>query len=642
MLVGELLDLSELARTARGRMRDVLGTIDESGDEGVKGKVWLAHRLYEYHERCDTMQLRTSRLPTSLCLVTDASVQHPQGGVMARYVEGAASAERGAALRDTALRWRWGGGGGGGGGGDGEWRLQATDTSGCWCEATLGGAPVRPTDVQEVRQSSARQVRLTPGVAGDGAREPAEEAEPEEAARRLRETIERRLERLRAPPSARLDAAAFVSAQMRQLAALRARCTPRQWQLHEGAAQAPSLTRAQWLAAEGLRSGGAAAVAVTDETYALAIAIEEWWRRRPREATEHGEAAAAARGVCACVGGDGDGCGLWRDGLIDRTRYQECVRALDGRFEADTWRRRAGRRGDDAEGGDDGARDGGEAGGGVRDSAVFCLCGDRSATPLARAMHWETAGDDGLDHGLPPDERERVGVAWLLLDESTGRVLRAGCERLPATSESNDCSTKAEGAAVLEAIRDVLPELPVSVGLVEWTDSLGFKMQHDQLAGGHVKQRRRTRQPDTGTLYAVRREAGVRLERVEWQPADHNLPKYDERRWHVLCQANRAVDAGAGTAAEGGRGEELDYFATHAPSPQADDAYFSHGGAPITGDVRRRVHRAQRQGSRRGVGETGARRRGGCDGDSDGACVDEPVGAGGVATRAAGADAERP
>ena len=69
---------------------------------------------------------------------------------------------------------------------------------------------------------------------------------------------------------------------------------------------------------------------------------------------------------------------------------------------------------------------------------------------------------------------------------------------------------------MLEAIRDVLPELPVSVGLVEWTDSLGFKMQHDQLAGGHVKQRRRTRQPDTGTLYAVRREAGVRLERVEW------------------------------------------------------------------------------------------------------------------------------
>ena len=110
-------------------------------------------------------------------------------------------------------------------------------------------------------------------------------------------------------------------------------------------------------------------------------------------------------------------------------------------------------------------------------------------------MHWETSCGDGQDHGLPPDERERVGVAWLLLDESTGRVLRAGCKRLPATSESNDYSTKAEGAAVLEGVRDVLPALPTSVKLIEWTDSLGFQMRYERLANGLVKQRRRARQP---------------------------------------------------------------------------------------------------------------------------------------------------
>ena len=73
MLVGELLDLSELARTARGKMCDVLDTIEDSGDEGVKGKVWLADQLYKYHEQCDAMQLRASKLPARLSLVTDAS-----------------------------------------------------------------------------------------------------------------------------------------------------------------------------------------------------------------------------------------------------------------------------------------------------------------------------------------------------------------------------------------------------------------------------------------------------------------------------------------------------------------------------------------------------------------------------------------
>ena len=91
----------------------------------------------------------------------------------------------------------------------------------------------------------------------------------------------------------------------------------------------------------------------------------------------------------------------------------------------------------------------------------------RDATRQGGAVHWAVRGFDGKKHGLPPDERERVGVAWLLLDEETGRVLRAGCKRLPATGEANDYSTKSEGEAVLEAVRDLLPGLPKSVQLVE-------------------------------------------------------------------------------------------------------------------------------------------------------------------------------
>ena len=90
----------------------------------------------------------------------------------------------------------------------------------------------------------------------------------------------------------------------------------------------------------------------------------------------------------------------------------------------------------------------------------YCLCGERFGTPLLRAAHWETVASDGRQHGMPPDERKRIGVAWLLLDEHDGRVLRAGCLRLAATSEADDYSTKTEGQAVREAARDVLPGVP--------------------------------------------------------------------------------------------------------------------------------------------------------------------------------------
>ena len=34
-------------------------------------------------------------------------------------------------------------------------------------------------------------------------------------------------------------------------------------------------------------------------------------------------------------------------------------------------------------------------------------------TPKLRAAHWEEAASDERQHGTPPDERKRIGVAWL-------------------------------------------------------------------------------------------------------------------------------------------------------------------------------------------------------------------------------------
>jgi len=73
---------------------------------------------------------------------------------------------------------------------------------------------------------------------------------------------------------------------------------------------------------------------------------------------------------------------------------------------------------------------------------------------------------------------------------------------------------------------------------------------------------------------------------------EHNLPKADERRAHALSRANRAVDAGAGRSAEGGRDEELTYLQTHAPETSTPLAFYTHGGAPVTGDVRVRTQQA--------------------------------------------------
>ena len=51
--------------------------------------------------------------------------------------------------------------------------------------------------------------------------------------------------------------------------------------------------------------------------------------------------------------------------------------------------------------------------------------------------------------------------------------------------------------------------------------------------------------------------------------------------------------------------DELAFFTTHRPPPDADAAFFTHGGAPVTGDTRVRVQRAVMLRSAARVGAAG-------------------------------------
>ena len=90
---------------------------------------------------------------------------------------------------------------------------------------------------------------------------------------------------------------------------------------------------------------------------------------------------------------------------------------------------------------------------------------------------------------------------------------------------------------------------------------------------------------DTLREETQRRRGGKGLAGATWQPAQHNLPFTDDRRWSVTALANKAVDAAAGRSAEGGRDRELLYFASH-DRPRTGTPYLSSAGAPISSDVR--------------------------------------------------------
>ena len=194
-----------------------------------------------------------------------------------------------------------------------------------------------------------------------------------------------------------MDAVSFVSTRMRQMAALKTGSTPRRWKLLSDVAGAPTLTIEQWRTAHKLLREPTVMAAVTRETYELAIRIEEWWGQPGR--WEEG----TATGVCECA--HGGRCELQDGERLDEKRYQTCVDKLaHGRFQPGNWKRTTNTR----------AAGEGEGEGEVRDTAVHCLCGERSATPLGRASH--TLGGAGFrrKETRPPTGRARAcwrGVA---------------------------------------------------------------------------------------------------------------------------------------------------------------------------------------------------------------------------------------
>mgnify|MGYP004361924931 CR=1 FL=1 len=574
LLIGGLLDVAWLRE--RQRPQGVAKTVEVLTDED---KGWLAQMLYRYHALSEAWR-RCGWKSRELTLVTDASVQTPDCGAMAGYVmaleaaKAAAAAEKAAAEpTEEGLRWAWDQTG---------WALQANEGEAGWRWVTLRGARVQQGEASEATRH-ATQVELAER-AQSAVHEPAERARRGGAPRR---SLTMRLASLCPPPVERLDAAGFVAARLRELAEARAHTGTRLWHARLEEARGPRLKAAEWVVAENLRNSDAQTADVTEATYRAAVAVHVLQQERPWAwALLRGTVAQAA---CGCVGGET--CRLRQPLSLDYVQYQAGVDARAG-FVQGSWRRVSGA-GAAPSTVDETAQEEDEA-----DTAKYCLCGARCATLLERGLHWELAEGDGRDHGLPPDERKRVGVAWLLLDEATGYVLRAGCERMPATGEADDYSTKSEGQAVRAGLHDVLPGLPSGWSLRIQTDSAGWVASYESQQSGQVKLRRTVRKPDTGSLHALLSELetaagrGVRISAAEWQPAEHNLPAGDDRRLHAISRANRAVDAGAGRSAEAGRGRELDFFATHQPPPDADAAFFSHGGAPVTGDVRPRVQRA--------------------------------------------------
>ena len=467
-----LMDLRWLRRAKSGG--SIGGMLSSMSAEQRRRLAW---QLYKQHDLCDMMRGAPHR--TELSLVTDASVQSPHGGIMAKYVEAEGLDEPVAAA------------------------------------ATLG-------------------------------------------------TID-------------------VTSELSWLAETRDRTVERIWKTRVEAAGL-AISEAAWREVDALAREKNRGARITESTKAAAEAVEAARRDPQRRRTLCGE----NDGLCPCVGGGV--CALHAATPLRRTAYQKCVSNIDKKLEHNTWRRAKASKPDDS-----GDNRGG--GGDGEPTSWRCVCRWRGASAVERAFHWALTADDGDYHGLPPDERKRIGAAWVLVDEPTGRVVRAGRRRIAATGLTDDYSTKAEGQTILEALRDVLPLLPPGTKLRAYTDSAAWTMSWAAMTAGGMRLRRLLRKPDTGPLRATKRlvgSAATRLLSADWQPAEHNLAVGDDRRSHPQSRANRAADAGAGRSAEGGRDIELDFFKTHEPPPDADVAFFTSGGAPVTGDLRVHVQRAVR------------------------------------------------
>ena len=81
----------------------------------------------------------------------------------------------------------------------------------------------------------------------------------------------------------------------------------------------------------------------------------------------------------------------------------------------------------------------------------LCLCGHVSPSIFELTCHILTATND-VAHGTPPDRRNSIGGAGILVCADTETVIWAAGFRIPATSTQHDYSTKSEGITVNEVL----------------------------------------------------------------------------------------------------------------------------------------------------------------------------------------------
>ena len=228
----------------------------------------------------------------------------------------------------------------------------------------------------------------------------------------------------------------------------------------------------------------------------------------------------------------------------------------------------------------------------TEDPKWWCACGRDFPSEFARDMHTNTQVNSTGCHGLPLEERKRVGVAWVLLRLADRQVIADGRKRLPATGAENDYFTKAEGLGVHTAIQRVKHHFKPLDEVTQLTDSQSWIESRQTLAGPPpMRMRHIIRKSATGELCATHtlirglQESGVQWE-SRWHGAEHNIPQLDDERLSDESRCNRAVDFGAGLSAAAGRNREVDFYQPygHPDTTPLDPFFFSRGQAVVMGD----------------------------------------------------------
>ena len=226
-------------------------------------------------------------------------------------------------------------------------------------------------------------------------------------------------------------------------------------------------------------------------------------------------------------------------------------------------------------------------------SGFYCVCGAVFPSNIAREVHFAATLHDSHAHDIMPEERPRVGVAWALMHEEAGRVLRVGQRRLCSAGIQPATSTRAEGEAMAYSSIATADEVQPGDTLEYGSDSLATIHTSRWVRRPTTTSARITRRPDTGAHLVVRRWRGRLEERgartlEAWAPAEHNLERTNDQRFTDAARLNLFADMAAGVSARASPEQETVANAYSRPARPvfADPYYFTQRGLPITGDPR--------------------------------------------------------